>query len=64
MSDSKIEAVGFNIAFIALRNPRLAVEIMKLYDEAHNIQEADPKAPDEDLDLYRHELAKGIDADI
>lgn len=58
--NANVDAIGFNIAFIAVRNPRIAVELMKLYKEARTIQESDPSAPDEDLDLYRHELAEDV----
>jgi hypothetical protein len=53
---SNLNAVGFNITFIALKNPKLAVDIMKLYASAHNIQENDPQAPDEDLELFMDEF--------
>jgi hypothetical protein len=53
---SNLNAVGFNIAFIALKNPKLAVDIMKLYAKAHKIQENDPQAPDEDLELFMDEF--------
>ena len=53
---SNLDAIGFNIAFIALRNPKLAVEIMELYDEAHKLQKNDPKAPDEDFKLFTDAL--------
>jgi hypothetical protein len=57
---SNLDAIGFNIAFIALRNPKLAVEIMKLYAVAHNIQESDPQAPDEDYALFADEVGKTL----
>ena len=53
---SNLDAIGFNIAFIALRNPKLALEIMRLYDEAHKLQASDPKAPDEDFKLFTETL--------
>jgi hypothetical protein len=53
---SNLDAMGFNIAFIALRNPKLAIEIMRLYDEAHKLQSDDPKAPDEDFKLFTETL--------
>lgn len=55
-----VDAVGFNLAFIALKNPRLAVEIIKLYSEASKVKEGDPQAPDEDLELYKDTLVKLI----
>lgn len=55
---SNVDAVGFNLLFIAARNPKLAIEIMKLYAQAHQVQENDPPAPDEDYDLFADELRK------
>ncbi|HSX06836.1 MAG TPA: hypothetical protein VLG92_03885 [Candidatus Saccharimonadia bacterium] len=56
--DANIDALGFNILYIAARNPKLAVEIMRLYTAAHKIQEDDPKAPEEDFALFADEVAK------
>lgn len=53
---SHVDAIGFNIAFIAARQPKLAVEILKLYSLAHAVQKNDPPAPDEDFDLFIDEL--------
>jgi hypothetical protein len=55
---SNVNAIGFNLLFIAARNPKLAVEILKLYAQAHEIQEDDPKAPDEDFALFADEAAR------
>jgi hypothetical protein len=55
---SNMDAVAFNVAFIAVRNPKLAVTIMQLYAEAHKIQATDPEAPDEDYNLFSDELRK------
>ena len=55
---SNLDAIGFNILFIASRNPKLATEIMKLYTIAHAIQVNDPKAPDEDYALFADEVSK------
>ena len=55
---ANLDAVAFNLAFIALRNPKLAVELLKLYDRAHQIKENDPKAPEEDFALFTDELLK------
>jgi len=55
---SNLDAIGFNIAFLAARNPKLAIEIMKLYALAHKVQENDPSAPDEDFALFTDEVAK------
>ncbi len=57
---SNVNAVGFNLLFIAARNPKLAVEILKLYAQAHEIQESDPKAPEEDLALFADEVGKTL----
>jgi len=51
-----VDAIAFNLDFIALKNPRLAVDIIKFYSEASNITENDPQAPDEDLDLFTQAL--------
>lgn len=58
-----MDALGFNIPFIAARNPKLAIEIMKLYALAHKIQESDPQAPDEDFGLFADEVARTLDRD-
>jgi hypothetical protein len=55
---SNVDAVGFNLLFIAARNPKLAIEIMKLYAQARQVEENDPPAPDEDYDLFADELRK------
>ena len=56
--NANLNALGFNILFIAARNPKLAVEIMRLYAEAHKIQEDDPNAPEEDFALFAGEVHK------
>ncbi|HSW78040.1 MAG TPA: hypothetical protein VLG36_04540 [Candidatus Chromulinivoraceae bacterium] len=53
---ANLNAVGFNIALIALRDPKLATAIVKLYAKAHKIQESDRQAPDEDLELFMDEF--------
>lgn len=55
---SNLDVIGFNVTFLSLRNPKLAIEILKLYDMAVMISQNDPSAPDEDLDLFSDELAK------
>jgi len=50
------DALGFNITFIAAYNPNLAVQIMKLYNEARTISPGDPQHPDEDFDLAFNKL--------
>src|SRR3989344_712870 len=44
MQGSNLDAVGFNLAFIALRNPTLAIQLIKLYGQAHEVKASDPKA--------------------
>ena len=55
---SNLDAIGFNIAFLAARNPKLAIEIMKLYALAYKVQENDPSAPDEDFALFADKVVK------
>jgi hypothetical protein len=57
---SNVNAMGFNLLFIAARNPKLAIEIMKLYTEARKLQENDPSAPQEDYALFAEELHKTL----
>lgn len=57
---SNLDAVGFNLAFLATRNPKLAVEILKLYALAQQVQQDDPQAPDEDFALFADEVTKTI----
>ena len=57
---SNVNAVDFNLLFIAARNPKLAVEILKLYAQACEIQENDPKAPEEDFALFADEVEKAF----
>jgi hypothetical protein len=57
---SNVDAVGFNLLFIAAHNPKLAVEILKLYAKAHEIQEDDPKAPEEDFALFADAVGKTL----
>ncbi len=54
---SNLDAIGFNIAFLAARNPKLAIELIRLYDEAHRVQVDDPEAPEEDFALFIEALA-------
>lgn len=57
---SNIDAMGFNIGFIMLRKPSLAIEIIKTYKEARRIDENDPKASSKDLTLANEELLKVV----
>jgi hypothetical protein len=55
---SNLEAIGFNLNFLALRNPKLALEVLKLYSNAHDVKEDDPNAHGEDLELFTDALTK------
>lgn len=46
---ANLDAVAFNIEFLLRRRPSLAVEAMKLFDQARRLHAEDPKAPDEDF---------------
>ena len=48
---ANLDAIGFNIAFIAARKPLLAVELMRLCGEAHELTVDTPTAADEDMIL-------------
>jgi len=58
LQKSNLDAIGFNIAFLAMRSPRLVIEVMKLYALAHKVDENDPVAPDEDMAMYAEEVSK------
>ncbi|HEY6736993.1 MAG TPA: hypothetical protein VI322_04740 [Candidatus Saccharimonadia bacterium] len=58
---ANVNAMAFNVPFIALYNPRLAIEIIKLYDEAHAIDENYQPAPEEDYALFNAELKEFMD---
>ncbi len=58
MQGSNLDAVGFNLIFLASRQPKLAAEIVKTYAKAHAVQPDDPKAPEEDIALFANEVAK------
>lgn len=60
---SNIDAIGFNIPFIASYNPKLAIDILMLYTQAHKIKEGDPFAPDEDQALFADEVFKALDVE-
>ena len=56
--NSKVDALAFNISFIAKYQPKLAVELLQLYTKTHAITEKDPEAPDEDYALFADEVIK------
>lgn len=51
-----VDAVAFNIDFIASKNPSLAIAILKLYKEASALKEDDPSSPEEDYSLALDEI--------
>ncbi len=55
---SNLDAIGFNLTFLSLRNPKLAIEILKLYAKAAKVSKNDPPVPEEDVALFASELAK------
>ena len=57
---SNLDAIGFNIAFLAIRNPKLAVEVLKLYALAAKVNETDPHAPEEDFSIFADEVTSII----
>jgi hypothetical protein len=60
---ANLNAVGFNIAFLAARNPKLAVDILRLYTLAHEVQQDDPTAPDEDFALFADAVKQTLEQD-
>lgn len=57
---SSADALGFNMTFLAARNPKLAVELMKLYAQARQVKADDSLAPDEDFELFTDEVFKNM----
>jgi hypothetical protein len=55
---SNLNAIGFNLTFLSIRNPKLAIEALKLYDRAVKVSKNDPSVPEEDFALFSDELAK------
>ena len=53
---SNINAVAFNIDLISAKNPALAANLLKEYDEAHKILPDDPPDPGEDFSLALDKL--------
>ena len=53
---ANVNALAFNIDLIARKNPNLAIEIMKLYEQAKNIHPDDPAKPEEDFALAFEQL--------
>ena len=64
---ANLDAVGFNVGFLLKRRPMLAIEVVKLYDEARRVREDDPAAPEEDIraadeqwDRFRSDVADDL----
>jgi hypothetical protein len=57
---ANIDAVGFNMRFILERRPKLAIEVIRLYDEARQLRPDDPMAPDEDFRSAGDEWSKFV----
>lgn len=55
---ANVDALGFNITFIAQRRPQLAVELVRLWREARELTSDTPLAPDEDMHGAEAELAR------
>ena len=53
---SNIDAIGFNISFLAQKNPKMAIDVMRLYSDAHEVKQDDPPAAEEDHALFADEL--------
>lgn len=46
---ANLDAIGFNLNFIAHRRPALAIDLLRLYREAGQVKASDPPAADEDF---------------
>lgn len=46
---ANLDVIGFNLSFIAQRRPRLAVELIELYQEASQLDADAPPAAAEDF---------------
>lgn len=55
---ANLDVVGFNFGLLLQRRPVLAVEILKLYDQARKVRKDDPAAPEEDLRWAADEWAR------
>jgi hypothetical protein len=59
---ANLDTLGFNLNFIAQRNPKLAIEIIKLWRQAGALRADEPRSPDEDYALVEAELQQLIGA--
>ena len=48
---ANIDAVAFNLTYLAKKNPVLAATILKNYKDAAAVSQYDPEHPDEDFGL-------------
>jgi hypothetical protein len=48
-TQANLDTVGFNFGFLLRRRPLLAIEVLKLYDQARMVRAEDPAAPKEDV---------------
>jgi hypothetical protein len=53
---ANLDAIAFNVSFIARRRPRLAVELLNLWREATTVKASDPSAAPEDFAVAEAEL--------
>lgn len=61
VAGANINALGFNIDLIAKKNPTLAIEIMRLYEQAKHVSPDDPAGPEEDFSLALEKLSNLLD---
>jgi hypothetical protein len=54
---ANVNALVFNIDLIVRKNPNLAIEIMKLYEQGKVINVDDPAKPEEDFALALEQLS-------
>ena len=59
---ANLTAVGFNIEFLIRRRPSLAIEIARLFDQARQLHEDDPQAPEEDFRAANEEWSRLVEA--
>lgn len=53
---ANINGIGFNVDFIAEKDPALAVDILNRYEKASALSPSDPEHPDEDAALALEKL--------
>lgn len=63
VNGANINALGFNIDLIASKNPNLAIEIMRLFELAKQINSSNNKRSDEDFATAIQQLAGIFDED-